>query len=84
MSERQPSRYMQDVLSSRDGSLTIEKWLTSKEAAEYLRITEGALRNMVCLRKVRYSKLGGRNRFLLDDLRQLLVPPKHEEETHGN
>lgn len=84
MSARQSSRYIQDVLQIDDSSLTTEKWLTTKEAASYLRITEGALRNMVCLRKVRYRKLGGRNRYLLDDLRDLLVSPKHEEEAHGN
>lgn len=84
MNERRPSCCNQNVLQLDDSSLTTEKWLTTKEAANYLRITEGALRNMVCLRKVRYRKLGGRNRYLLDDLRDLLVSPKHEEESNGN
>lgn len=50
-----------------------EKWLTTKEAAIYLRITEKCLLNLTSLGKVRYYKFGRRNRFLHSDLKKLLL-----------
>lgn len=51
-----------------------EKWLTTEEAAEYLRTSPGTLRNMVCNGTLRPSgKFGRRNRFLVSDLRELLL-----------
>ena len=43
-------------------------WLTSVEAAAFLRVTANALRIMVYKRKVRYYKLGRRLRFRKTDL----------------
>lgn len=51
------------------------KWMTSKEAAFYLRVSVGQLRNMVWLGKIQTYHLGGRLRFLRSDLDQLLVKP---------
>ncbi len=76
---RQLPKLMQNVVSNDDSSLKTEIWLNTKQAAEFLGITEGSLRNMVCLRKVRYFKRGSRNRYLLDDLRELITPALKEE-----
>lgn len=38
-------------------------WLTSKEAAAYIRITPGNLRVMICRGLLRPYKLNNRNRF---------------------
>lgn len=56
-------------------SLTSE-WLTTVEAASYLGISEGSLRNMTSNGKVPYHKLGRRNRYRLADLRELLLAQK--------
>lgn len=49
-------------------------WLDTRQASEYLGISETALRIMVCRRKIKYHKLGMRNRYLLDDLREAIAP----------
>jgi len=53
-------------------SLKIEKWLNSKEAAQYLNISERTLFNLTSNGKIPYHKFGRRNRYLLEDLRNLL------------
>ena len=50
-----------------------DKWLNSFEAAEYLRISVGALRNMTCNGRLPFYKLGRSNRYLLSDLRNTLM-----------
>jgi len=44
-------------------------WLTSREAADYLRISTRTLYNLTSSGKVKYHKFGRRNRFKLDDLK---------------
>lgn len=48
------------------------EWLSTKEAARYLSLTPNALRILVHRGRVVAYKLGGRLRFRLDDLRNLL------------
>lgn len=48
------------------------EWLLPREAANYLRVTDDAFRMMVYRRKIKKSKLGGRNRYHISDLRALL------------
>lgn len=50
------------------------EWLSSAQAAQYLGISENALRIMVCRRKVKYQKLGSRLRFNVKDLESLFNP----------
>lgn len=50
-----------------------EEWLTTKEAAAYLKISARSLLNMCSNGTVSYSKLGNRNRYRRDDLEKLLV-----------
>lgn len=50
------------------------RWFTTEEAAEYLRIHPGTLRNMICNGSVKPSgKIGRLNRFLESDLKKLLL-----------
>lgn len=57
-------------------SLTIQEWMTTEEAADYLRVTVGALRNMTSNGLVPYHKLGDRNRYRFEELRDLLLLQK--------
>lgn len=56
---------LQDKKSSADSVLFENlKWLTSREAVVYLRLSsEGCLRNLVLERKIPFAKLGRRLRF---------------------
>ena len=47
--------------------------LTTEEAADYLRVSVGMLRVMVCEGLIPYTKLGNRNRYFLHELRELLL-----------
>lgn len=50
------------------------KWMTSKEAAFYLRVSVGQLRNMVWRGQVKCYRIRNRLRFLRSDLDCLLKP----------
>ena len=66
-------------------SLTTEyrEWLTSAEAAQYMRISKAQLMNLVSSGRVPYFKWGRSNRYLVSELRELLMShPKGER--HGN
>ena len=49
-----------------------EKWLSTVEAAKFLKITPNALRILVCRGKVKFFKFGNRLRFRKQDLTALL------------
>jgi len=49
------------------------EWMTTEEAAAFLRISPNYLRNLTSLGKVKYYKFGRRNRFLKCDLNKLLL-----------
>ena len=53
-------------------SLTSE-WLDSREAAQYLKVSEPMLRNMASNGQVPFYKLGRRNRYRKDELEALLL-----------
>lgn len=44
------------------------KWMTSKEAASYIRVSVGQLRNMVWRGQIKCYRLKNRLRFLRSDL----------------
>ncbi len=53
-------------------------WLTSNEAADYLRLPSvGALRVLVCKRRIPFHKLGRSLRFKRAELDRLLDASKH-------
>jgi len=56
-----------------DNSILKDCWLTTKEAANFLRISANALRIAVCRGKVRSYKFGRRLRFKLSDLAQVPI-----------
>lgn len=51
-------------------------WMTSKEAAYYLRVTANNLRVMICRGVLRPYKFNNRNRFKKVDLDQLIEKKK--------
>ena len=66
-----PSRESESSLKTEEA-----EWLTSKEAADYLRISEGTLRNMASNGRIPYAKLGRSNRYSRSQLNQLLLSNK--------
>ncbi len=50
------------------------RWLNTKEAAEFLRLTPNALRILVHRAQVKYYKFGRRLRFRKEDLGSLILP----------
>lgn len=58
-----------------NGSLKFEykEWLTSTEAANYLGISKSRLFNLVSNGNVPYYKFGRSNRYLISELRELLL-----------
>lgn len=55
------------------GSLTTEEWMTTEEAAAYLKIPKASLLNLSSNGKVPYYKFQRRNRYLKSDLLKLLM-----------
>jgi excisionase family DNA binding protein len=53
-----------------------KEWLDSAEAATYLSLSVGSLRNMTSNGNIPHYKLGRRNRYRLEDLRNLLLSQK--------
>lgn len=68
-------RLPEQLNPNEDCSLKIESdvWLNTNEAAEYLRISVGTLRNETSNGNVPYYKFGRRNRYRKLDLRNLLL-----------
>jgi len=64
----------------RDGnsapSIFDNEWLNTEQAASYLALSVGALRNLTSNGQVPYYKLGNRNRFLKSELKDLLLRNK--------
>jgi len=51
------------------------KWLTTNEAAQYLRVSVGSIKNMVYRGLLSPRKLGRLNRFLREDLDRAISSP---------
>lgn len=60
------------MVATGPSSLTSE-WLDSREAAQYLKVSEPMLRNMASNGQVPFYKLGRRNRYRKDELEALLL-----------
>lgn len=52
---------------------TVSEWFTTEEAADYLRISAGSVRNMTSNGKLPFYKLERRNRYRRGDLEQILL-----------
>ncbi|MFN8845900.1 MAG: helix-turn-helix domain-containing protein [Bdellovibrionales bacterium] len=53
------------------------KWITTREAAKYLRVSVGQLRNMVWRGQVVSYRVNNRLRFLRTDLDKIVKPSNH-------
>ena len=62
----------------------IQIWLTTDEAAQYLRVSPGALRVMVYRGLIKPYKLGRRSRFRREELDKLLESSVKKGIRHGN
>lgn len=56
-------------------SLEPVRWLTTSEAARYLRVSISSIKTMIYRGQVRVHKLGRRNRFLREELERLITLP---------
>lgn len=73
-----------------------KRWLTTKEAAEYLGTTTKAIYNKVHLGQLKAYKYGSHSRYLIEDLDKLIFDPEirlakrppsaeiAQEVSHGN
>ena len=52
---------------------SLTEWLTTEEAAHYLKVSVPSLRNMTSNGKIPYYKFARRNRYRIDELRRLLL-----------
>jgi excisionase family DNA binding protein len=74
-----------EICYTKDRSLKTEykEWLTSQEAADYLGISTASLMNFTSNGRVPFYKFGRSNRYLVSELRELLM--SHPQgERHGN
>lgn len=62
----------EESATSSGSSVKIERWLSSKEAAQYLGISVSALTMKVYRKEIQPKKLGRLNRFSQSDLERLL------------
>lgn len=60
-----------------------EKWFDTEEAAEFLKVSPGCLRNMTSNGQVPFYKLGKRNRYLKRELHDLLLSKKRGRRDYG-
>jgi excisionase family DNA binding protein len=75
--ENQDSCKLHDEVSS----LEKAKWLTTSEAALYLRVSVSSIKMMVYRGTIRVRKLGRRNRFLREELDRAIQFPSNKKET---
>jgi excisionase family DNA binding protein len=59
-------------------------WMTTREAAFYLRVSEAQVRNMVWRGQLKSYHLHNKLRFLKSDLDQLLTPAFDKRRLYGN
>lgn len=59
-------------------SLEPVRWLTTSEAARYLRVSISSIKTMIYRGQVRVHKLGRRNRFLREELERLITSPLYK------
>ena len=63
------------IASATAESLEPVRWLTTSEAARYLRVSISSIKTMIYRGQVRVHKLGRRNRFLREELERLITLP---------
>jgi excisionase family DNA binding protein len=73
---------IQDITPNSSLKNESDEWLTTTEAAAYLKVGKRSLLNMTSNGKVPYCKLGRRNRYNKSELRRLLLDGKRG--SYGN
>ncbi len=53
------------------------KWITTKEAAQYLRVSVGQIRNMVWRGQLPSHRVNNRLRFLRSDIDKIVKPSRN-------
>ena len=51
-------------------------WMTAEEVAAYLKVSKGVVYNLTSNGYLPYYKVGGRNRFLLSEIEELILKQK--------
>lgn len=70
----QQKRFFENKIArEQEASLLSVRWLTTEEAAQYLRVSISSIKAMIYRGQIRPHKLGRRNRFLRDELDRLLT-----------
>jgi excisionase family DNA binding protein len=60
-----------------------QEWLTTDEAAEFLKVSAGCLRNLTSNGQVPFYKFGKRNRYLKSELHEMLLSEKRGRSVSG-
>lgn len=73
---------IQDSCKLHDDVSSLDKvrWLTTSEAAQYLRVSVSSIKMMVYRGTIRVRKLGRRNRFLREELDRAIRFPFQKKE----
>lgn len=71
--EQEGSSLFENKIENQGAEAANQEWLSVSEAAEYLRISEGSLRNLTSNGKIPFYKLGRRVRYLKAELKALLL-----------
>lgn len=73
---------IQDSCKQSDNVSSLEnvRWLTTSEAAQYLRVSVSSIKMMVYRGTIRVRKLGRRNRFLREELDRAIKFPSNKKE----
>ena len=69
-------RCLFETIKEENMAKDLDDWLTTEEAATYLRISPAALRNMTSNGQIPYYKLGRRNRYSKQELKELVSAQK--------
>ena len=68
--------YNDDVTMLQSGNSSLKFWMDSSEAASYLRISVKTLMNLSSNGAIPFYKFGRRNRYLKEELDQILLQNK--------
>lgn len=77
--------HIEELGSTRSLTLKLEQeWMDSVQAAAYLSLSVGSLRNMTSNGHIPYYKFGNRNRYRTEELRELLLSETKGERNGSN
>lgn len=74
------SLFFDKKIARKNVSLENLRWLSTGEAAEYLRVSVSAIKMMIYRGRIRVHKLGRRNLFLREELERIITQPVSQQE----